>query len=298
MIQFKQFKIWATGSDLINQVKKSRVKLTILTGLFLALFLGSHIFFVINITTQLASEGYPLEQSRLSEAPTFARSLLTVTFEFWLFLVFVFWFLLYFILKPVSEAIKTKENFIANAHHELKTPLTVLKSELDLFDMYNLTNYQKTDIIGMKFQVEKMINLTTHLLSNLTKNKELLLLTNVNVYTTIVNNIDIIKKIYPDAKLQIYLNLDQSYQIHNNEILFKQLVLSIIENSFKHSRHIENPTLHISLADNVLCFVNSTDRVLINKGNGLSAILAISEQIKIKTTFTSENGFFSIKSLL
>jgi two-component system, OmpR family, sensor histidine kinase ArlS len=205
------------------------------------------------------------------------------------------WFLLYRILKPVSENIKAKENFVANAHHELKTPLTVIKSELELFDKSNLTTLQNKEIQGLKIQVEKMINLTNHLLTNLTKNQEILLNSKILLSEVILNSIDIISTIYIQNNLKINISSNLDIEIKTNDVLFKQLILNIIENAFKHTQTLENKYLNIELNEKKeIIFTNPTNKSILIVGNGLKAMDFIANELGLNAVTLIENNQFTI----
>jgi signal transduction histidine kinase len=273
----------------------------VITALMLALFLFTHIAIIINVSWFFDTNTDPFKDTFIQDTVPFAFLLLSLTFTFWVFLNCVVWFLLYFVLKPVSETITSKENFIANAHHELKTPLTVINSELDLFDQQNFNQSQKTEFVGIKLQVEKMINLTNHLLAKLSKNQEILLKTQININEVVTNSLNKIHNIYKDSNLEVHINIDENATINSNDILFKQLIFSVLENAFKHTQNIHKPQLIIKYKlenknrwqlefANTLTIKplsqaqntnqNTTQDFELN-GNGMRAIKAIAKQINL-----------------
>ncbi len=88
---------------------------------------------------------------------------LSVTFAF-IGVVAVFLFLLLIsdrILKPISESYEKQRRFIADAGHDIKTPLTIIDADAELLEIDVGENEWLTDI---KRQTERLTSLTTELI--------------------------------------------------------------------------------------------------------------------------------------
>lgn len=88
---------------------------------------------------------------------------LSVTFSF-LGIVAVFFFLLIIsdrILKPISESYDKQRRFIADAGHDIKTPLTIIDADAELLELDVGENEWLDDI---KKQTERLTALTTELI--------------------------------------------------------------------------------------------------------------------------------------
>lgn len=88
---------------------------------------------------------------------------LSVTFAF-IGVVAVFFFLLLIsdrILKPISESYEKQRRFIADAGHDIKTPLTIIDADAELLEIDIGENEWLTDI---KRQTERLTSLTTELI--------------------------------------------------------------------------------------------------------------------------------------
>lgn len=70
-------------------------------------------------------------------------------------------------LKPIGESMKKQKQFISDASHELKTPLTIMRSEIDVALMQkNISSKEAKQILKSNLdEVVKMQNLTNYLLS-------------------------------------------------------------------------------------------------------------------------------------
>jgi signal transduction histidine kinase len=266
----------------------------------LALFLLIHVNIIITLTGIFFGNSTTSPTAQLRASEGMALSIFLATILLWTLLTTLAWCLLYFILKPVSDTISEKENFVANAHHELKTPLTILKSEVDLFDTQNFSKTQKKDLLGLKFQIERMILLINHLLSNLNKDRELLILSDMNVKNVIEQSLQAVQQIYSDCNLCTILEVDENLIIKTNDILFKQLVLSIIENAFKHCNAKKDISkLVIKSNGNNICFYNSAIIDTVRDGNGMRAIYSTADQLKMpyKVYINKENDdlYFNVE---
>jgi signal transduction histidine kinase len=70
-------------------------------------------------------------------------------------------------LQPIGESIKKQKQFISDASHELKTPLTVMRSEIDVaLRQKTISSKETKEILQSNLdEVVKMQNLTNYLLS-------------------------------------------------------------------------------------------------------------------------------------
>lgn len=67
-------------------------------------------------------------------------------------------------IRPVKEAFDKQKQFVSDASHELKTPLTVLTANLDVLDKTELDDGQKKWVQYMHDEVDRMAKLTNTLL--------------------------------------------------------------------------------------------------------------------------------------
>ncbi|MGL4758991.1 MAG: sensor histidine kinase [Patescibacteria group bacterium] len=295
MIQLKQFTKWVTGSDLKIAVQKTRRKLLALIGFILFVFLFVHNIIIINITLLYFGVDNPNSFLKPYDRPVPLIFLgLVMTILLWSIIMLGGWIMLYFILKPVSDNIKEKENFIANAQHELKTPLTIMKSELELFDETGLNLTQSKDLVTLKRQNTKLIDLVQNLLTNLHEEESKYFETDLNLTHVVEEALEDLSSLYPDFKSKITYELNNRKSINGNKVLFNQLIFAIFENAFKHGAKPLN--LKIIQDNNSIIISNNTKAISVNIGDGIKSIYELNKRLGFKSSEVSiVNNEFVIK---
>ncbi len=152
-------------------------------------------------------------------------------------------------LRPIKEMIEDQDRFISDSSHELKTPITSLKSamevalmdkKLTLVDAKKLIKDNIADVDRLQYLSESLINLS--------KNKE-------QNGSSIIENISIlnvmesaVRKILPQAnskKIIIKKNLI-NINFHGDKEKIESLITILLENAIKYSS--SNKTILIKTA--------------------------------------------------
>lgn len=161
---------------------------------------------------------------------------------FWFLIIsFLFSFLIYFlwikftnnIFIPVEENIKDMNDFIHNAGHEFKTPLSVIdsntqlileKKEFDIDMIYEI----KSETLKLNSLIDSLINLT-----NIDSYKEK---TNINLVDILDEIIKSYKIKIKDKNLTIVKNIDKDFYINANKDYLYIFLSNIIWNSIKYNK--------------------------------------------------------------
>ncbi|MCK9272701.1 HAMP domain-containing histidine kinase [Candidatus Gracilibacteria bacterium] len=158
----------------------------------------------------------------------------------YLFFAILLSFLIYFIsfrfvsrtLKPVEENLDDMEQFIHNAGHELKTPISVIKSSLQLAKLKK--NYKESveESLG---ELDKMNNLIQALISLSTISE--------NIENKIINVNEFIKKIIKNYEiileqktLKIELIENEILEINTNGEYFEIFFSNLMSNAIKYNK--------------------------------------------------------------
>ena len=149
------------------------------------------------------------------------------------------------IIKPAVDAFESQKRFIADASHELKTPLAVIMASADSLSQDK--NEEKW-ISNIQNESERMNNLI----------KSLLDLSKIESTNTVKENIDISKLVEKCTivleSLMFEKNITLQYDINENIYLncnsdeIKQLVSILLDNAIKHS--INNGKIIVNLYKN------------------------------------------------
>ncbi len=164
------------------------------------------------------------------------------------------------IIKPAVDAFEAQKRFIADASHELKTPLAVIMASADSLSQDK--NEEKW-ISNIQNESERMNNLI----------KSLLDLSKIESTNTVKENIDISKLVEKCTivleSLMFEKNITLQYDINDNIYLncnsdeIKQLVSILLDNAIKHS--INNGKIIVNLYKNK----NSIILEVKNKGKSI-----------------------------
>lgn len=227
-----------------------------------------------------------------------------------IFLAIFTYIISYFIakitLKPIRENNIRLKEYNHNVAHELKTPLAVIKSDLELLEMWKKLDF---DIIkSSKDEITNMQSIVDSLLF-LSEWNNKLSVKKINIKTQINN---IINKYFLENKDDFILNIKSS-QFNFNKDLFDILIKNLIENALKYGD--KEDKIKISFIKNKLTFKNSISSKLgeINKNKlfdafyqadnsrnsswywlGLSIVKKIIILHKAKIDIDIRDGFFIV----
>ncbi len=149
------------------------------------------------------------------------------------------------IIKPINEAYQKQKQFITDAGHEIKTPLTIIKANADILEM-EFTEPNES-LIDIKEQTERLKSLTEELvlLSRMEEggqNKEKIefpLSEIVEEAATAFKNL-----ILKENKVFI-CNVEPMLTLNGNDKDIRQLVSIFLDNALKYSN--DNGTISIQL---------------------------------------------------
>ena len=137
------------------------------------------------------------------------------------------------IMKPVAESYRKQKQFITDAGHEIKTPLTVIGANTELIEMLSgESEWTK----GIKEQIERLKNLTEKLIF-LAKTEEQ---TNISMFEFSLTDA-VRETIQSFAAVAASRNISLTTDIHNdlcyigNEEMIRQLVSLLTDNALKYT---------------------------------------------------------------
>ncbi|KGM95972.1 hypothetical protein Z968_07780 [Clostridium novyi A str. 4552] len=150
-------------------------------------------------------------------------------------------------LKKLYNDYERQKEFSANVAHELRTPLAILYSKIDVFnkkDNRDMSEYKKL-VSSLRINIERLSDLV----------EKILLLTNKqnNIkYTKLCLN-DIVDEIILDLEgiaeeKNIIINVNDNRVImYTNDALIERVLFNIIENAIKYN--VQDGSVHINLLE-------------------------------------------------
>lgn len=151
-------------------------------------------------------------------------------------------------LQPIENAVEEQKRFISDASHELKTPLTAMKSEIEVtLRDKNISLQELKKLLNSNLEeVNKMQNLTNYLLSlnryeseNLEFKKE-----KFNLGDTVNNVLEKYKISAKDKNIVFKLKI-KNLIIRANKTSVEELLSIFIDNSIKYSKN--NGEIYITI---------------------------------------------------
>ena len=148
------------------------------------------------------------------------------------------------ITEPVEETFNKQKNFIADASHELKTPLSVMMASIDCIEV-NKKNEKYVN--NVKAESDRMNNLITKLLdlskSENASDKELYKFNNLS--KIIEKRSSEFESLAYENKINIYTNLDKEIMLKCSKVEIDEVIGILIDNAIKHS--YKNSVIKINL---------------------------------------------------
>lgn len=151
----------------------------------------------------------------------------------------IIWFLTDRTLAPVSKAHEREKQFLTDASHDLRTPLSILSSEMEVTLRKERTKEEyKKVILSNKEEVDDLVALTENLLfiARQSNNYQILQKERVDITDLLIKRIIAFQQLAKQKKLQLsFTPPKQSIVIHGNQQLLNRLITSLLDNAVKYT---------------------------------------------------------------
>lgn len=162
----------------------------------------------------------------------------------------VSWFLAKRTLSPVQKIHEQQKQFVSDASHEMRTPLSIMSGEMEVILKKERTapDYKKT-IISTKEELDRLNKLVENLLflAREDQDKKSLQVESVDITDVINSAIATLHQKAKDKNQKIEFHPHQeSITVKGSESLLKQLFVNLIDNAIKYTKAKGTITISIT----------------------------------------------------
>ena len=170
------------------------------------------------------------------------------------------------VLRPVAQSYEKQRQFITDAGHELKTPLTIIDANTEVIEMENGESQWTKSI---RNQVDRLTTMVGQFitLSKMEEKNENFHKTDISLNIILNESLEPFDAVFLSKNIKINTFSEKDIHISGDEKLLRQLFEILIDNAAKYAS--ENSTFSISMKrksrKNMLTFENESDTI--SEGN-------------------------------
>jgi len=148
------------------------------------------------------------------------------------------------IIKPYEELYKKEKMFLTNASHELKTPITIIKTDLDVLKMDDVNNEWIDSIDNQTNRLSKLVNEMVNLYK-IEEKKEDIVKNNFNISEVTLDVLDNFLSSFKFKNYNIKIDIEENIIINSNEDIYMKILFILLDNANKYG--LENGDFSIKL---------------------------------------------------
>lgn len=159
------------------------------------------------------------------------------------------WFVIGKLLKPIKEMQESQKLFMADAAHELFTPLSIMKTntEVALMDGSAISAQTSTETLHVILEeVDRMSNIIKNLMKISSKSQ--VPFTRVNLSAIAERSINMLKPLATEKNIKIQLLKDDSAVMWGNETALDEMITNFVKNAIQYSH--EGGLIKLFVTDN------------------------------------------------
>jgi len=268
----KMKKYWKLFMDWVIGLKSdpftwTRLKLTILYSIVIILGV---IIYIVLLHREIQRTTYSVAQE-ISDPDRYKRfiqrsnrvtveALYSIQAEDILMILIVIvasYFLAGLALKPIRDTLESQKQFLAHAAHELKTPLAIIKTEMEVFlrdkrSFFNnrLLFRKRASMLSNLEEVNRMSQITEDLLiiARIDAKQDDFIFGRINLTKLLTQSLKKIKT-YADTKhIKLLFNIKKSIYLSGDPDKLHQAIINIIKNAIDYSK--QDGLVHLFLEKN------------------------------------------------
>jgi len=217
-----------------------------------------------------------------------------------IFITFVAFLLSKVFLAPMKNQIKNLEEFIRDTTHEINTPISIIKSNIEMLELKGVSTKEYKRIKSATIRINQIFENLKHLYLNHTKSKA-----NLNIKELINHRLNFFESEIEKKHLTIQKKLEDVYvEIAKEDIL--RIIDNLLINAIKYSPKndeiiikLNKNNLEIKNRGNIKNPKNITQKYVREKDGGFGLGLYIVDKVckenNLKFTITAKDNFVSAK---
>lgn len=157
----------------------------------------------------------------------------------------------------LDKAVKFQQQFAASAAHELKTPLAILRTKLDIFRKKNIKTESEYESIIQLFDdnTKRMTNIVDSLFKLAYSNE--INMKSISLHGILSNIIDNLNEAIINKNIQVTYH-NENITLMGSQNLLYQALFNVVENAIKYNvehgeikinTYVENDLIHIEIKD-------------------------------------------------
>lgn len=202
-------------------------------------------------------------------------------------------------MEHITELSRQRRDFFAAASHELKTPITILKGQIESMilgigkykDTGNVLPETLKEVENMERLVNEILTISKIEMSGLTGKTEVLSLPDI-----LAKVIEALTPLAKERKITVYSRLSAEAAVSGNASLLEKAIHNIISNAIRHSP--EGADVSISLTSSVLSVTNAGAHIPEEDLPVLFTPFYRVEKSRNKITGGSGLGLYFVKTIL
>lgn len=196
--------------------------------------IGNTFYIIENYKT-----GYILIASEMTDIIVAYRLNILKTFivllSIYTLLFFIVWGLSFKVFMPIKEAFSKQKQFISNASHELKTPITIISANAEVLGQEVDNQWLK----NIKTQADRMNDLVVDMLSlaKIDEDKVDLNKEKFNLSQIVIGSALPFDAVAFEKNKNLILNVEEDIQYIGDIQSVKKIVYILLDNAIKHAEH-------------------------------------------------------------
>lgn len=148
-------------------------------------------------------------------------------------------------IKPIVESYEKQKQFITDASHELKTPLTIINTNIDVLEMYFKENEWTRSIQNQTIRLSQLVTSLVEL-TRMDEGNLQLQIVDFSLSDALTESAQAFFALATAQNKKITLDVHKNISYCGNEETIRQLVCILLDNGIKYSS--ENSEIKLSLA--------------------------------------------------